>query len=80
MRDYVLNQAETADRTFTFPALNRIVSNWRKRRQLRQLAQRDLPGWAVDVMDAVGAPHPVTTADAADLEVDQAGIGRVDPR
>jgi uncharacterized protein YjiS (DUF1127 family) len=41
MRDYILNQAETADRTFTFPALNRIVANWRKRRQLRQLEQLD---------------------------------------
>lgn len=41
MRDYILTQAETADRTFTFPALNRIVANWRKRRQLRQLEQLD---------------------------------------
>jgi uncharacterized protein YjiS (DUF1127 family) len=41
MRDYILNQAETADKTFTFPALNRIVANWRKRRQLRQLELLD---------------------------------------
>ena len=41
MRDYILTQAETADRTFTFPALNRMVANWRKRRQLRQLEQLD---------------------------------------
>ena len=41
MRDYILTQAETADRTFTFPALHRIVANWRKRRQLRQLEQLD---------------------------------------
>ena len=41
MRDYILTQAETADKTFTFPALHRIVANWRKRRQLRQLEQLD---------------------------------------
>jgi uncharacterized protein YjiS (DUF1127 family) len=41
MRDYILNQAESVDKTFTFPALNRIVANWRKRRQLRQLEQLD---------------------------------------
>jgi uncharacterized protein YjiS (DUF1127 family) len=41
MRDYILNQAETADKTFTFPSLNRIVANWRKRRQLRQLEDLD---------------------------------------
>ena len=41
MRDYILNQAETADKTFTFPALHRIVANWRKRRQLHQLEQLD---------------------------------------
>ncbi|MGE0005398.1 MAG: DUF1127 domain-containing protein [Parvibaculaceae bacterium] len=41
MRDYILTQAETADKTFTFPALRRIVANWRKRRQLRQLEQLD---------------------------------------
>jgi uncharacterized protein YjiS (DUF1127 family) len=41
MRDYILTQAETVDKTFTFPALNRIVANWRKRRQLRQLEQLD---------------------------------------
>jgi uncharacterized protein YjiS (DUF1127 family) len=41
MRDYILTQAETADKTFTFPGLNRIVANWRKRRQLRQLEQLD---------------------------------------
>ena len=41
MRDYILTQAANADRTFTFPALHRIVSNWRKRRQLRQLEQLD---------------------------------------
>jgi len=41
MRDYILTQAETAERTFTFPALHRIVANWRKRRQLRQLEDLD---------------------------------------
>jgi uncharacterized protein YjiS (DUF1127 family) len=41
MRDYILTQAETADKTFTFPVLHRIVANWRKRRQLRQLEQLD---------------------------------------
>jgi uncharacterized protein YjiS (DUF1127 family) len=41
MRDYILTQAETADKTFTFPALHRIIANWRKRRQLRQLEQLD---------------------------------------
>jgi uncharacterized protein YjiS (DUF1127 family) len=41
MRDYILTQAETTGKTFTFPALNRIVANWRKRRQLRQLEQLD---------------------------------------
>ncbi len=41
MRDYILNQAETAGKTFTFPTLNRIVANWRKRRQLRQLERLD---------------------------------------
>ena len=41
MRDYILNQAETADKTFTFPVLHRIVANWRKRRQLRQLEDLD---------------------------------------
>ncbi|MGE3874819.1 MAG: DUF1127 domain-containing protein [Parvibaculaceae bacterium] len=41
MRDYILTQAESVDKTFTFPALNRIVANWRKRRQLRQLEQLD---------------------------------------
>lgn len=41
MRDYILNQAESVDKTFTFPALNRMVANWRKRRQLRQLEQLD---------------------------------------
>ena len=41
MRDYILTQAETVDKTFTFPALHRIVANWRKRRQLRQLEQLD---------------------------------------
>ena len=41
MRDYILTQAASVDRTFTFPALHRIVANWRKRRQLRQLEQLD---------------------------------------
>jgi uncharacterized protein YjiS (DUF1127 family) len=41
MRDYILNQAESVDKTFTFPALSRMVANWRKRRQLRQLEQLD---------------------------------------
>lgn len=41
MRDYILNQAETAGKTFTFPVLNRVIANWRKRRQLRQLEQLD---------------------------------------
>ncbi len=41
MRDYILTQAEAADKTFTFPALYRIVANWRRRRQLRQLEQLD---------------------------------------
>ena len=41
MRDYILTQAETADKTFTFPVLHRIAANWRKRRQLRQLEQLD---------------------------------------
>jgi uncharacterized protein YjiS (DUF1127 family) len=41
MRDYILTQAQSAGKTFTFPALHRIVENWRKRRQLRQLEQLD---------------------------------------
>lgn len=41
MRDYILNQAETSGKTFTFPALHRMIGNWRKRRQLRQLEQLD---------------------------------------
>lgn len=41
MRDYILNQAETAGKTFAFPALHRMIGNWRKRRQLRQLEQLD---------------------------------------
>ncbi|QIG49135.1 DUF1127 domain-containing protein [Nordella sp. HKS 07] len=41
MRDYILNQAEAAGKTFTFPTLNRVIANWRKRRQLRQLEQLD---------------------------------------
>jgi uncharacterized protein YjiS (DUF1127 family) len=41
MRDYILNQAESAGKTFTFPALHRVIANWRKRRQLRQLELLD---------------------------------------
>jgi uncharacterized protein YjiS (DUF1127 family) len=41
MRDYVLTQSEIRDRRTAFPQLRRLFSNWRKRRQLHQLAQLD---------------------------------------
>jgi uncharacterized protein YjiS (DUF1127 family) len=37
MREYILNQAETIDRAHAFPAIHRLVQNWRKRRSLRRL-------------------------------------------
>ena len=41
MRDYILTQAESREKTFAFPVLHRIVGNWLKRRQLRRLEQLD---------------------------------------
>lgn len=37
MRDYVLIQAQRLEPSQPFPALRRLVSNWRKRRRLRDL-------------------------------------------
>ena len=37
MRDYVLFQAQRLELSQPFPALRRLVSNWRKRRRLRDL-------------------------------------------
>ena len=41
MREYTLTQAQSNDRTHAFPALRRIVTNWRKRRSLRRLEDLD---------------------------------------
>ena len=39
MRDYVLFQAQRLEPSQPFPTLRRLVSNWRKRRRLRDLQQ-----------------------------------------
>ena len=41
MRDYILHQAESRDRAFTFPVLRRWVRNLFFKRQLRKLASLD---------------------------------------
>ena len=41
MRDYVLTQALSYDRSGPFPVLRRLYSNWRKRRRLTDLQQLD---------------------------------------
>jgi uncharacterized protein YjiS (DUF1127 family) len=41
MREYMLHQAESDERTFAFAALRRIVGNWWKRRTLRKLRDLD---------------------------------------
>ncbi len=41
MRDFVLFQAEALERSRPFPAFSRIISNWRKRRRLKELEQLD---------------------------------------
>jgi uncharacterized protein YjiS (DUF1127 family) len=41
MREYILTQAQSLERTHVFPALRRIVKNWWKRRSLRKLEQLD---------------------------------------
>lgn len=41
MREYVLTQALSNDRSGPFPVLRRLYSNWRKRRRLTDLQQLD---------------------------------------
>ena len=41
MRDYMLNEANFRDRTFSFPRLRRALRNWLSRRYLRKLEQFD---------------------------------------
>ncbi|CAN5218226.1 hypothetical protein BH10PSE7_BH10PSE7_04590 [soil metagenome] len=41
MRDYILEQANSRNKTEAFPALRRIVRNWWKRRGLRRLESLD---------------------------------------
>ena len=41
MREFVLNQAHVLERSGAFPAARRLISNWRKRRQLKQLETLD---------------------------------------
>ena len=41
MREYMLHQAETHERTFAFAAVRRILGNWWKRRTLRKLQDLD---------------------------------------
>jgi uncharacterized protein YjiS (DUF1127 family) len=65
MRDYMLYQAETRDRSYTFPGLRRFVRNWLARRQLRQLSS--LPDYLLhdigltrdDVRFALSLPYDV---------------------
>ena len=42
MREYILSQAESLERTHAFPTFRRIVRNWWKRRSLRKLEDLDL--------------------------------------
>lgn len=41
MRDFVLFQAEAVERSRPFPLLRRLISNWRKRRHIKELEQLD---------------------------------------
>ena len=41
MREYILSQAESLERTHAFPTFRRIVRNWWKRRSLRKLEDLD---------------------------------------
>jgi uncharacterized protein YjiS (DUF1127 family) len=41
MREYILTQAQSLERTHAFPTLRRIVKNWWKRRSLRKLEDLD---------------------------------------
>ncbi len=41
MRDFVLFQAQALERSRPFPILRRLISNWRKRRRIRELEQLD---------------------------------------
>ena len=41
MRDYALFHAERLERMGPFPALRRLISNWRKRRRLYELQHLD---------------------------------------
>lgn len=41
MREYILNQAQTLNRTHAFPTVRRFVVNWWKRRSLRKLEDLD---------------------------------------
>jgi uncharacterized protein YjiS (DUF1127 family) len=41
MREFILTQAESLERTYVFPALRRTVRNWLKRRKLRKLEELD---------------------------------------
>jgi len=41
MREYILHQAESRERTHAFPTLRRLVKNWWRRRSLRKLEDFD---------------------------------------
>jgi uncharacterized protein YjiS (DUF1127 family) len=41
MREYILTQAQSLERTYAFPTLRRFVTNWWKRRSLRKLEDLD---------------------------------------
>lgn len=41
MRDFVLFQAEAVERSRPFSAVRRLISNWQKRRRIKELEQLD---------------------------------------
>ena len=41
MRDYIINEANFREKTFSFPRLRRVIRNWLSRRYLRKLEQFD---------------------------------------
>jgi uncharacterized protein YjiS (DUF1127 family) len=73
MREYILTQAQSLERTHAFPSLRRIVKNWWKRRSLRKLEDLD----DHMLMDIGLTRAELIYAQKLPLEVDPIGeIGR----
>jgi len=72
MRDYVLFQAQRLEPSQPFSVLRRLMSNWRKRRRLRDLghlddhALKDIGLTRADVQAVLG--QPVSVDPVWDLE------------